>query len=77
MQVTIHAAKTQLSRLIAAALAGEEVVIAKGKTPVVRLVAIPRSSFKIGILEGQVSGDGPDFFEPMSEDELALWEGKN
>jgi antitoxin (DNA-binding transcriptional repressor) of toxin-antitoxin stability system len=77
VQVTIHAAKTQLSRLIAAALAGEEVVIAKGKTPVVRLVAIPRSSFKIGILEGQVSGDGPDFFEPMSEDELALWEGKN
>jgi len=40
-QVTIYAAKTQLSRLIAAAVAGEEVVIAKGGKPIVRLVPIP------------------------------------
>ncbi len=77
MQVTIHAAKTHLSRLIEAALAGEEVIIAKGKTPVVRLVAIPRSRFKIGILEGKVTGDGPDFFEPMSDEDLAMWEGRD
>jgi antitoxin (DNA-binding transcriptional repressor) of toxin-antitoxin stability system len=77
MQVTIHAAKTHLSRLIEAALAGEEVVIAKGKAPVVRLVAIPRPKLQVGILEGQVKGDGPDFFEPMSEDELDLWEGRD
>ena len=31
----MHAAKTQLSRLIAAAIAGEEVVIAKGGKPIV------------------------------------------
>ena len=74
MQVTIHMAKTQLSRLIEAALAGEEVIIARGKTPVVQLVAIPRTRFKIGILKGQLKGEGPDFFEPMSEEELALWE---
>jgi antitoxin (DNA-binding transcriptional repressor) of toxin-antitoxin stability system len=74
MQFTIHAAKTRLSRLIEAALAGEEVIIAKGKTPVVK-VALPRSGFKIGVLEGQV-GEGPDFFEPMSEEDLALWEGQ-
>lgn len=77
MQFTVHAAKTHLSRLIEAALAGEEVIIAKGKTPVVRLVAIPNTGFKIGILEGRVSDDGPDFFEPMSADELALWEGQD
>ncbi len=77
MQVTIHAAKTHLSRLIEAVLAGEEVVIAKGKTPVARIVAIPKSSFKIGILEGKVTGEGPDFFEPMSEEDLALWEGRD
>jgi antitoxin (DNA-binding transcriptional repressor) of toxin-antitoxin stability system len=35
-QVTIHHAKTQLSRLIEAAMAGEEIVIAKGDTPMVR-----------------------------------------
>lgn len=75
MQVTVHAAKTHLSKLIDAALAGEEVVIAKGSKPVVKLVPIPRDGFRIGILEGQLSGPGPDFFEPLEEEELALWEG--
>jgi prevent-host-death family protein len=76
VQVTIHAAKTQLSKLIEAALAGEEVVIAKGDTPVVKLVPLKPSKFKIGILEGRL-GKGPDFFEPMSEEDLALWEGRD
>lgn len=76
MQVTIHEAKTHLSRLIEAALADEEVVIAKGKNPVVRIVAIPKTRFKVGGLEGRLIGDGPDFFEPMSEEELAQWEGE-
>ena len=75
MQFTVRAAKVHLSRLIEASLAGEEVIIAKGKTPVVKIVDLPRSGFKIGILEGQVLGEGPDFFEPMSE-EVALWEGQ-
>jgi antitoxin (DNA-binding transcriptional repressor) of toxin-antitoxin stability system len=73
--VTIHAAKTQLSRLIEAALAGEEVVIAKGDKPVVRLVAIPQGQFKLGVLAAGALGDGPDFLAPMDEDELAAWEG--
>ena len=40
--VTIHKAKTQtqLSRLIEKACRGEDVVIARGSKPVVRLVAI-------------------------------------
>ncbi len=74
--VTIHVAKTQLSRLIEAALAGEEVVIAKGDRPVVRLVAIPQGQFKLGILKADALGDGPDFLTPMDEDELAAWEGR-
>ncbi len=36
-QVTIHQAKTQLSRLIQKALEGEEIIIAKGTRPLVRL----------------------------------------
>lgn len=71
MQVTIHNAKTNLSKLIEAAKAGEEIVIAKGA----RIVAIPQSKFTVGLLKGKVTGQGPDFFKPMSEDELALWEG--
>jgi antitoxin (DNA-binding transcriptional repressor) of toxin-antitoxin stability system len=34
MQASVHAAKTHLSRLLEAALAGEEVIIAKGSKPV-------------------------------------------
>jgi prevent-host-death family protein len=75
VQVTIHSAKTHLSKLIEAAKAGEDVVIAKGNTPVARIVAIPQNKFAIGLLKDKVAGDGPDFFEPISEDELALWEG--
>jgi prevent-host-death family protein len=72
MQFTVHAAKSQLSKLIDAALAGEEVVIAKGSRPVVRLVAIPQSGFRFGILAGQV-GTPPDFLQPAED--LDLWEG--
>ncbi len=75
-QYTVHAAKTNLSKLIEAALAGEEIVIAKGRVPVVRLVALPAQKFKFGVLKDQLTGPGPDFFEPLPDDELALWEGR-
>ncbi len=75
MQFTVHAAKSQLSKLIDAALAGEEVVIAKGSKPVVRLVPIARSGFRFGGLD-HLAGTEPDFFEPMSAEDLDLWEGR-
>ena len=75
-KVTVHVAKTQLSRLIEAALAGEEVAIARGDKPVVRLVAIPQGQLKLGVLKRDALGRGPDFFSPMDEDELAAWEGR-
>jgi len=74
-QFTIHAAKTNLSKLIEAALAGEDIIIANGSTPVVRLVPVREGPFKIGLLKGRVTGRGPDFFEPMADDDLDLWEG--
>jgi prevent-host-death family protein len=73
-QVTIHAAKTNLSRLIEAALNGEEIIIAKGAKPVVRLVPIARREFRFGLLKGKL-GAGPDFFEKMADGDLDLWEG--
>ena len=73
-QVTIHAAKTHLSRLIEAALRGEEIVIAKGSRPVVRLVAVRQRRFQVGVLAGQL-GAGPDLLAPMEADELGPWEG--
>jgi antitoxin (DNA-binding transcriptional repressor) of toxin-antitoxin stability system len=63
--------------LIEAALAGEEVVIAKGDKPVVHLVAIPQGQFKLGVLKRGALGPGPDFFSPMDENDLAAWEGRD
>ena len=72
---SVHAAKSQLSKLIESALRGEDVVIARGNKPVVRLVPLPRSGFRLGVLKGKV-GTPPDFLEPMSEEELRAWEGR-
>jgi prevent-host-death family protein len=74
IQVNIHTAKTQLSKLIEAALAGEEVVIAKGSQPVVRLVPIPQGRFKLGVMAGAL-GPIPDFLEPQEAADLDAWEG--
>ena len=75
--VTIHKAKTQLSRLIARAEAGEEIIIARGKEPVVRLapVAGARRRRVFGALKGKLSLPDSFFFDPLPEDELKLWEG--
>ena len=73
--ISIHAAKTHLSRLIARAEAGEEIIIARGRKPVVKLVALaPKPKRVFGSMKGQFTV-GPEFFEPMSEEELALWYG--
>ena len=69
----MHSAKSQLSKLIAAAEAGEEVVIARRGKPAVRLVAVRRAGFQFGTLKDLVSRV-PDFDDKMSEEELALWE---
>jgi prevent-host-death family protein len=74
--VTIHKAKTQLSKLIEQVERGEEVVIARGKEPVARLVpyahARPKQGF--GSLKGKVWLD-ESFWEPLPDEELKLWEG--
>ena len=73
-QFNIHSTKTNLSKLIEAAVAGDEVVIAKGSKPVVRLVPIPDEGFKLGMLKEKL-GTTPDFIAPMSDDDLDAWEG--
>lgn len=71
---TIHDAKTNLSKLIARAEAGEEVVLARDKEPVAKIVPIaPKPKRQFGRLKGKGSV-GPEFFEPLPESELKLWE---
>jgi antitoxin (DNA-binding transcriptional repressor) of toxin-antitoxin stability system len=73
--VTIHKAKTTLSQLIAEVQAGEEVVIARGKEPIVKLVLLKKKGKrKFGAMKGKIK-IGPEFFEPLPEEELRAWEG--
>jgi prevent-host-death family protein len=76
--VKIHDAKTQLSRLIARAEAGEEIVIARGDKPVVRLVPVvkPHPRRAAGRLKGKFVIPDSFFFDPLPEEELRLWEGE-
>jgi prevent-host-death family protein len=73
--VTIHAAKTNLSKLLARVEAGEEIVIARGKTPIARLSPIrpAPAQRRFGAMKGVVSV-GREFFEPMTTEELEEWE---
>lgn len=73
--VKIHAAKTQLSRLIERACKGEEIIIARGNQPVVRLQPLRSKTKrrKPGIFKGLFEV-GPAFFEPLPQDELQSWE---
>jgi prevent-host-death family protein len=74
-QVNMHEAKTQLSRLVDDALAGEEVVIAKAGRPVAKLVAYepPREPRKPGGWEGKV-WISPDF-DDWTEEDGEMWYG--
>ena len=72
-QFSVHDAKTNLSKLIAEALAGGEVVIARGNVPVVRLVPVtPRGRRRFGALKGRIALDA-HFDEPLPGDELGGW----
>ena len=66
--VTIHQAKTNLSRLIAKAVRGEEIILARGKDPVVRLVPIGerKGRRQLGVLKGKLVV-GPEFFAPLPQ----------
>ena len=81
IHVNIGEAKTRLSALLAAARRGEEVIINRNGKPDARLVPVDegerlqeiaakrRAAF--GMWKGNVAD--VDWFEPMSEDELAEW----
>ena len=74
--VSVHEAKTHLSRLLARVEAGEEIVIARNGKPAARLVACkPRGKRQPGVWKGKIEIDD-SFFDPLPEEELAAWEGR-
>lgn len=69
MEVNIHEAKTQLSKLLQRVAMGEEIVIAKAGKPIAKLVAIDseRPRFKFGSAKGEfVVPD--DFNDPLPKE---------
>ncbi len=68
-QVTIHEAKTHLSRLIRRALAGEEIIIARGKRPLVKLVVLDEAKpqRRIGNAKSLIVSMADDFDAPLPE----------
>lgn len=74
--VNIHAAKTQLSRLVEEAASGSEVIIARAGRPIARLVALERKPGRrrLGSLSGRLQV--PDAFDaPLPDEMLAAFEG--
>jgi prevent-host-death family protein len=76
---TVHTAKTNLSKLIERAEKGEEIIIARGKKPVARLVPVGvpahvRRRRAFGVLKGKLKLPDSFFFDPLPEEELKLWE---
>lgn len=69
--VTVHEAKTHLSRLIARVLAGEEITIARGRDPVVKLVPAgePKKRPLRGALKGKITFD-ESFWDPLPREFL-------
>ena len=77
--VTIHRAKTTLSQLVARAEAGEEIIIARAGTPVAKLVPIQPAKAKrrFGSMKGIIGPLDESFFDPLPEEELRAWEGRD
>ena len=74
IQVNVHEAKTQLSRLIAAAEKGEEVVIARDGRPAVRLVPCPRQESRR--TPGNATVIIADDFDELPEEIAAAFRGE-
>jgi prevent-host-death family protein len=68
LQVNIHEAKTNLSKLIPKVVDGEEVIIAKGNKPLVKMTIIDelKPKRKLGTAKGKIK-ISDDFDEPLED----------
>lgn len=75
MQVNVHEAKSQLSRLLELVESGESVVISRNGTPVARLVpAVRQAGFPFGVAaEEPLTASGDSWWAPMNDEEAEDW----
>jgi prevent-host-death family protein len=69
MSYTVHQAKTNLSRLLKEAEAGQEVIITRGKQPVAKLIAIAPETRVPDMFKDQLR-TAPEAFDPLTDEEL-------
>lgn len=74
IQVSIHEAKTHLSRLLRRIADGEEVVIARGNTPIAKLVPIASHVPRVLGEDRGLYEVPADFDDPLPEEVLADFE---
>ena len=79
LTVNIHVAKTQLSRLVDQAAAGEAFIIAKAGKPMVKVIPLGKAetgtASRLGFMAGEFSV--PDDFDRMGGDEIeSLFAGR-
>jgi prevent-host-death family protein len=79
IKVNVFEVKAKLSEYLDRAAKGERIVICRHNKPVAELRAVEQARTEprpIGPLPGEPRFEIPEsFYEPMSEEELALWEG--
>jgi prevent-host-death family protein len=76
-QVNIHQAKSELSKLVERAEAGEEIVIARAGKPAVKLVPVAgaRGRRRLGLLDGKFRIPD-DFNAPLPDSVIRAFEGR-
>lgn len=74
MLVNVHDAKTQFSKLLERAHAGEEIILAKAGKPYARMMPLEAAAPKR--MRGRLKGiDDTAFFDPLPDGEINAWEG--
>ena len=78
MEYSVHEAKTQFSKILAAVAQGEEVVITSGraKKRIARISRLEEPKLPVIGFAKHWPELGPEFFEPLPEEELRLWNGE-
>ena len=74
--VTVHEAKTTLSKLLAETAKGEQIIVCKGEQPIARLIPFRPAAHKrprVGEITSRPVKYTEDCFAPLSEAEAALW----
>ena len=76
-QVNMHQAKTDLSKLVERAEAGEEIIIARAGKPAAKLIpwTKTRNRRRLGLLDGKFKIPD-DFNAPLPESVIRAFEGR-